>query len=518
MRRRIWRPAAFAATVLGAGVAAYLYLNSGIRKEPGFHERSCWFKTDVVGETRCGHFVVRENRDRPNGRTISLPVVILAAQGEKPHGEPIVFLNGGPGDRMPMFAQQEIDSWSIWREDFPLDQELILVGLRGTGLETADFDCPELKGAGISLGAHAPDTEGPDVRSLMIQGVLDCGQRLSAEGVDLTAYNSRESAADIAELRQALAIESWSLYGVSYGTRLALSVLRYHPEGVRAVVLDGVVPPEAAEGLEVAAYYRDALGQVFKDCAASQGCARQFGDLEARYDKLIQRFKARPLTLSLADYLDPEELASFGDADGRVITFDHTWFDGLLLNALLEPQVPLLVPILIDDIEQNRAVILKDRLRETLRVAMDSNRYNSWAVYLSHVCRDEASFETASDITAAAKAAGELAYYVEDYASNYLCAHWPAGAADAVENSPVKSTVPTLLLSGRFDPLTPPQLARQAAENLSNSHVFTLAALSHGALYENTCARHLVSSFLRSLERPTETRCKPQDLVVRLPD
>ncbi len=457
-----------------------------------------------------------ENRQKPDGRTINLPVVILAAQGEKPHGEPIVFLNGGPGDRTPMFNQREMDSWSIWREDYPPDQDLILVGLRGTGLETADFDCTELKGPEISLGAHAPGAEAPDVRALTLQGVIDCSQRLLAEGVDLTAYNSRESAADIAELRQALAIESWSLYGISYGTRLALSVLRYHPEGIRAVVLDGVVPPEAAEGLEVANYYRGSLEKLFRNCALDPGCKSQFGDLSARYQELFQRLKTRPLKLRLAGYLDSEERASMGISEGQEITFDHRWFDTLVFDAILDRRVPLLVPILIDDIEEKRYAILKERLRESLLIARDANSYNSWAVYLSHVCRDEAAFETASDIAAAVKAAGDLAYYVEDYASNYLCAQWPSGEADPIENTPVKSDVPTLMLSGDLDPLTPPELARQAAENLSNSHVLTLAAASHGALYENNCARHLVRSFLKTLKRPTQTHCKPQDLVVRL--
>lgn len=515
------RRAALAATFLltAAVVAGYLWNSSEIPSEPGFYSQSCWFSTGRLGEVSCGTLVVRENRSVAGSRTIALPVVVLKAprdaQGRGQAREPIIYLNGGPGDRLPLSSQYEMDSWAVWREDFPPGHDLVLVGLRGTGRDDLDFNCPEMHTAEISLAAHPPGGSPPDSRALAVEAVTACARRLEAEGVDLTAYNSRESAADIAELREVLDIDAAVLYGVSYGTRLALSVLRYHPEGILAVILDGVVPPEAAEGLEVADFYRRALQNSFDDCAANRACANQFGDIEARYSRLLQRLKERPIRLNLADYLDSGERAELGLAEDATITFDDTWLGWLLSDAVMDRSVPILVPLLIDDIERQRFVTLKARLRESLLLVLDSQAFNSWAVYLSHVCRDEAAFESPEAIAEAVTAAGDLAYMVEDYAPNYLCAHWPSGAADAVESRAVVSDVPTLLLSGRFDPLTPPVLARRAAVHLSDSHLFTLADKSHGALYESRCARHLVRSFLATLTRPTQTGCQPQDLVVR---
>ena len=74
----------------------------------------------------------------------------------------------------------------------------------------------------------------------MDAATVACHDRLVDDGVALDSYNTAENAADIADLRVAMGIEEWDLYGVSYGTALALTVLRDHPEGVRSVVLDSV--------------------------------------------------------------------------------------------------------------------------------------------------------------------------------------------------------------------------------------------------------------------------------------
>ncbi len=516
--RGSWLPAILSALLLIAALVGYVAYYNAVPTEPGFHAQACWFKTDIVGDAECGTLVVRENRQRADSRTIGLPVVILKAQGEEAEKgrtrEPIIYLTGGPGDRFPFSSQRDMDSWSLWRKDFPPEHDLILVGPRGTGRHAVAFGCPEMRNAAISAGAHRPGDPPPDSRALALEAVTACARRLQSEGVDLTAYNSRESAADIAELRQALEIETAVLYGVSYGTRWALSILRYHPEGIAAAILDGLVPPEAPEGLEVAAFYRESLQQVFDDCAASSGCRRQFGDIEQRYERVRESLKARPLKLALSEYLDADELSALGDAEGRSISFDDSWFGWLLFDAIMDRGVPFLIPLLIDDIEQKRFATLDARLRESLLLILESQAYNSWAIYLSHICRDEAAFETPEAVAAAARAAGDLAFMVKDYAPNYLCASWPSGQADPLENQPVRSAVPTLLLSGRFDPLTPPVLAQRAAAHLSNSYLYTLAEKGHGALYDNACAQHLVRSFLRSFKRPTETHCQPQDLAV----
>lgn len=264
-------------------VAGYWGWQSWQLQQPGFHARDCWFGKTVTGAARCGFLVVRENRQMPESRTIRLPVVIFEAEKQADRKEPILYLTGGPGGSAYLGNQRQIDSWWAERRFLPPGHDFIVMAQRGTGLQELDIDCPELRGIEIALEARPQGEAPPDSRKLSIAAAQACAQRLVEEGVDLTAYNSRESAADIAELRRTLGIEEWTLYGVSYGTRLALSTLRYHPEGIRAVILDSVFPPEASWALGAASDFRQALEKDFTDCAEDPGCTQQYGDLSEVY-------------------------------------------------------------------------------------------------------------------------------------------------------------------------------------------------------------------------------------------
>jgi pimeloyl-ACP methyl ester carboxylesterase len=206
-------------------------------------------------------------------------VVIFAAepvirQETSSAKEPILYLTGGPGGSAYLSEQRHVDSWWLERRIFPKGRDLIVMGQRGTGLKEPDFDCEEFDSLAIVLEAHARGAPPPDIRALTVAAAVACAERLQAEGIDLTAYNSRESAADIAELRVALGIEEWNLYGVSYGTRLALSALRYQPAGIRTVILDSVFPPEAAHLLDSAAFFRTALHRFLTGCIGRAPCDR----------------------------------------------------------------------------------------------------------------------------------------------------------------------------------------------------------------------------------------------------
>lgn len=176
----------------------------------GVYERAdCPFDSDA--DVECGYLTVPENRTKADSPLIQLAVAILYA----PDGStelPIVFLEGGPGgSSLAEFSAEE------WDFPFTRNRDLIFIDQRGTGYSIPTLDCPELSDETYDLSQENPE--------------MDCRERLVAEGVDLTAYNTTENAADIAALRSALDIEAWDLLGVSYGTRLALDVMRFHPEG-----------------------------------------------------------------------------------------------------------------------------------------------------------------------------------------------------------------------------------------------------------------------------------------------
>jgi pimeloyl-ACP methyl ester carboxylesterase len=486
--------------------------------KPGFHERNCWFDTEVVGDARCGFFTVPENRQDPQTRTIRLPVVIFqAAEPEAPSLAPVFYLTGGPGGQAYLGPDEVLEVWAYDLEIFPSGHDLIVMGQRGTGLGKADFDCEEFNTPALGWGAFRPGEEPPDYPPLLVEAARSCAARLLEAGIDLSAYNSRESAADIAELRLALGIPEWNLYGISYGTRLALSTLRYHPEGIRAVVLDSVFPPEAADLPDTAAFFRRALARVFADCREDPECTDDYGDIEDAYHRAAAWLSAEPQTVAIDDIVTPDErellhdLAGLPEDSDLVVSFDHRLLDYLILDALFTAEARGSIPELIGETATRQLAAMK---RHTGEMMIRYSWYDlSSAVFLSHSCRDEAPFDSSAAVAAAIAAAGMQGHIIDESMAYLLCGDWPSGRAEAVEGTAVVSPVPALLLAGSYDPVTPPSLARTAAENLPNGHVFELTEASHGVVYESACARRLLAWFLENLARPPESLCSDWEIA-----
>ena len=233
-----------------------------------FQTTDCLFDTPRSADIDCGLLTVPEDRSDPNSPTIQLAVAIVAA----PDGSrepPILYLAGGPGG-------SAIDDYAAgpddWDYPFLQNRDFILLDQRGTGYSQPSLDCPEF--------AEVGERENPDAL---------CYERLTAAGINLEAYNTRENAADVADLRTALGIAEWDLLGISYGTRLALEVMRNHPEGVRAVILDSPFPPNADTPLDEIYSLTDALTELFTDCERDAYCREEYPDLETTFLETVQR-------------------------------------------------------------------------------------------------------------------------------------------------------------------------------------------------------------------------------------
>jgi pimeloyl-ACP methyl ester carboxylesterase len=249
-------------------------------------------EADLGPEFSCGYLTVPENRAHPDGRTIKIGVARAKPQSRDPGRDPLVYLAGGPGGTAFGTAQALVQQLGINR-----DRDVIFVDQRGTLHADPLLSCPEIdhfvdESAGMSILAASTAQRDLDA-------VRACRTRLASAGYDLSAYNTTENAADIADLRTALKIDSWHVNGVSYGSDLALQLLRDHPEGIKSVVLDSVVPPQtnlmtqwwptAAEG------YR----ALFDACAAQPGCAAAYPSLARDFTTTVQRLTKTPLSVDL---------------------------------------------------------------------------------------------------------------------------------------------------------------------------------------------------------------------------
>ena len=180
---------------------------------------------EELAKASCGYLVVSENRSRPTGRTIRLMVAKYPARSPEKRPDPVVYLAGGPGDIAPLEVNGFIAA------DFIRDRDILVVSQRGAMFSEPALTCAsidEFNRALLGLPFYSEAT-----KRAHLAATEACHRHLAATGADLSAYNTSESAADFADLRKALGYDAWNIYGTSYGSYLAQTLMREHPEGSR---------------------------------------------------------------------------------------------------------------------------------------------------------------------------------------------------------------------------------------------------------------------------------------------
>jgi pimeloyl-ACP methyl ester carboxylesterase len=273
----------------------------GTATVPRFEPAPCpkLLGTEQLAKASCGYLVVPENHNRPSGRTIRLMVAKYPGRSAEQRPDPVVYLAGGPGDIAPLDVNGFIAA------DFVRDRDIYVVSQRGTMFSEPALTCAadddfarELLGlrfySEVTERAHLAATEA-------------CHRELAATGADLSAYNSTESAADFADLRKVLGYETWNVYGMSYGSYLAQTLMRDHSEGIRSVVLDSVLPAtyNVAQNWQNA---RDAFDNIFQACAAEATCNAAHPHLEQTFTGLVNKLEAEPLTATVKDPATGEDI------------------------------------------------------------------------------------------------------------------------------------------------------------------------------------------------------------------
>ena len=399
----------------------------------------------LASHVRCGVLTVPENRATGSGRTITLPVAVVPSRSATPQPDPLVFPTaGGPGAGSLASLWYFLD-YAEWAR---ADRDIILVEQRGDHLAQPYLDCPETGIAHSVVDGAIPPVPPGEFDGDALQA---CYDRLAADGVDLSAYTSSASAADLADLRRALGYDQWNLYGVSYGSRVALTTMRDQPAGLRAVILDGVFPPNGQQHHN-AAGFAAAMRALFAACAEDAACASLYPDLEGSLVRVLDRVGATPIVteVRLPGVSGPVRL-QIGEPEVLDGVFD----------ALYDDNTIRAVPFLIDQLARGNDEVVAPLAQRNVDWADYYTEGLTWSLH----CAEELPFyqpqQAASDPLAAR--------YAATHPLGRWCSAWPVPALGAVEDQPVRSDIPTLLMSGGHDPVTPSWQARTAAETLSRT-------------------------------------------------
>jgi len=484
-------------SLLGSLVVLILVAFNGgaacAQESPGtFTPTACMFEgidlglTTLTGESlgfECGYVVVPERHDNPEGPTLRLPVAIRRATAADARPDPLFLAQGGPGG-----DAFEIFSLLVPNTDLAANRDIVIFNQRGTFYTDPDLACPETN----DILADLLKADSEQGQRLYDQALTACFDRLTAEGVDLSAYNSLENAADVPEIASALGYDEYNFYGVSYGTLLGLHLMRNHPEGLRSVILDSVVPTDINFLAETPASEDRVLKEVFAACEADSVCREEYPNLEERFYALVRQFDDQPVTTFLVDSENGQRFETL---------IDGTALRGVLFQLLYVPRMNAVLPKVIHDLERGDL-----RYIQAMWPLFVFDETVIEGMYYSVICAEDADIDVNAisidqlrpEIAATAK---------EDLQSIIdLCRQWEVEQLPASVDDPVASDIPTLLLSGRFDPVTPPAFATAAAAGLSNAVNLVDPSASHGVAFLSPCVNDIMGAFLENpMERPDST-------------
>src|SRR5262245_50948137 len=247
---------------------------------------------EALADASCFYLVVPEDRSRPDGRIIRLMVAKFPARSPDKQADPVVYLAGGPGDIAPL------DINGFIAANFIRDRDILVVSQRGTMFSEPALTCASVDDFArelLGLRFYSETT-----KRAHLAATEACHRELAATGADLGAYNSTENAADIADLRKVLGLTTWNVYGTSYGSYLAQTLMRDHPEGIRSVVLDSVLPTTYTipENWWIT---RAGFDNLFQACVAETACNAAHPRLEQTFTELVNKFEAEPQTTTIRD-------------------------------------------------------------------------------------------------------------------------------------------------------------------------------------------------------------------------
>jgi len=454
---------------------------------------------EVAEKVLCGTYEVFEDRAARKGRKITLKILVFPATGPKHEPDPFVYIPGGPGSS----ATEDAPDIAQLLAGIRAQRDLLFVDQRGTG-GSHPLDCKLFNPADPQsyLGYFLP-----------LEDVRKCRQELEPKA-DLTLYTTPIAMDDLDEVRAALGYERLNLYGGSYGTRAALVYLKRHPQSVRTVTLQGVAPTNQFMPRDFAQANERALQGIIAECAADEACNKAFPNLREETKTVLERLMKGPIEV---------EVRVASPAPGAATTAKVKLSRDLAAEAirymLYNPPSAGRVPLLLHLAAQGNFTPLAESAifyRQQL-VSSGSN-----GLYLSITCAEDLPWIKAGE--------GEQLSantFLGDYRlrqQREACALWPRATIPKDYSEPTKADAPVLILTGEWDPVTPPANGDAAAKNLTSSLHVVVPHGAHGlgGLQGSDCLLRLQTEFVeRGTTKGLDTSCvkniKRNGFVLSLP-
>jgi pimeloyl-ACP methyl ester carboxylesterase len=409
-------------------------------------------------DAKCGVLSVPENPQEPQGRKVRIHFTIVPARLSDAAADPVFMLAGGPG-------QSAISSFSsLAGVIFPVNQtrDIVLIDQRGTGKSNA-LTC---------LSPSEQDLPSEEI----IERLQTCPNRLRLRA-DTRFYTTEIAMQDLDAVRQALGYERINLYGVSYGTRAALTYLRMYPQNVRTITLDAVVGPNFVLYMNASQDGQAALEAVFARCENDPDCQNAYPEVRSELNEILTQLEAAPVEITFAHPVNnaPVEL-----------TLTKDTFTALIFNILYVPDLAATLPLAIQSIRQTGDYL------PLVTQAYLTNANISEGMFYAVACAEDAPLIQPEQ---AESPQSIFANRTHDLLK--VCEFWQTGEVSADFRTLPMFDTPTLIFSGEADPITPPVHTEAVLSALPNHAHLILPGMGHGNL-NTMCAVNIFADFLEA--------------------
>jgi len=471
---------------------------------PGsFTGQDCWFSDALFARSDCAWLAPR---DQDATASTALPVVRLRHSLWRPSRRATIYLSGGPGG--PTYLDHfGIMMWRDWAGRMGLDHDLVLYDQRGTGHAQPALGCDPLQDVTRLLLDRELDV---DAQWAEVEPVLlACASHVAEADRARGLYSTATAAQDLRELIDALRMtwgyEDIAVYGVSYGSRLAVEALADSPPAVARVVLDSYYPAAVDLTLAFAESFARQIEAFEHDCRQRRGCTLDTEPLRALLARALARADGQPRRILAEDWYS---------GDQQPIRVDPPTLMSMVEYALYADHDA-------DSLPQRLREMLGDEIGEAWQTLA-----SEWLVaeldpdfsVLAHVlieCRDNAPRTQAQEHEALAAHPDWFAALRSPTRSFQLC------DLLGVPPAPLPRRIldlPTLLVAAEFDPRTPAEFALQETRGYPRLSTLLLPIAGHSVVDFDDCAARVTGRFLNSGKPPAAGECGAKPAGEAMPE
>ncbi|MGR3220931.1 MAG: alpha/beta fold hydrolase, partial [Candidatus Anammoxibacter sp.] len=479
-----------------------------------FEPTECKHELAPDSNTSCGFVLVPENRNDPISPTIKLYLTIFKNRGTSTLSGPLFFLTGGPGastaDAVSIFENAcQLSSMDDFVNSFRGNRDFIVVDQRGTNFSEPSLYCSKETGP---LREKAYVLNSSEQAKERVAAIEACALRLQSEGHDLSAYNTFENAADVNAIRIALGYDKINIYGVSYGTRLTMTVMKLFPDMLRSVVIDSVLPPE------INPFEQQPNGIMYALHSFFQASKDAFPETEKKFYEIIERLSEIPVDTvgTNADIKLNGCGAPTVTTSQFTISIDDEMFVSYIIGQLRATPYNASLPLLISQMHEDG-----DYTKVADAWISNTNFFfpaggpgssdPSLGMFESMTATSDGFYTTIGKVLKLIdfhNANPGINQYASDnfvFSEPAVQGLWPTKPVGPDIQYPLISDIPTMLLAGAIDSGTPPLWSEEAARFLENSFHFSI--LSGHATEFLPCAAEMMDNFLNDPEVAPKFEC-----------